>query len=60
MSRPTLDPCHMTGQPCRWLSEEWYGDDGEMTAWDNYCGDCFEWRDWSMDECVLDANGVEQ
>lgn len=47
----TLPPCKATGKPCRWESEHWHNDAGEMTSWDDFCRDCGQWRDWSKDVC---------
>ena len=46
----TLGPCEKTGKACRWICEEEYDEAGEMKAWDNYCIDCYQWRDWTKEE----------
>ena len=44
-----LPPCEVTGKACEWLSEEWYDENGDMVSWDNYCVNCYTWRDWHKD-----------
>lgn len=45
--------CEVTRQPCEWRSEEWYDDDGNMEAWDDFCIECGRWRDWSKDVAIM-------
>lgn len=53
--RETEAPCAVTGQPCRWLSDDETDDAGEVVAWDLFCMDCYRSRDWSKDEASAPA-----
>ena len=54
------EPCKETGIACVWICDEFFDENGEIISWDMYCGDCFCYRDWDLDEYSASSleNGV--